>query len=158
MIALVIFDVDGVLTDGRIYLTETGNELKIFHTQDGVGLKALRQAGIEVAIISGRYSKQTEQRMQELDITHVYQGQADKQAAFNELVKQFALTPEQVAYVGDDLPDLTIMQQVGFPIAVANAVPAVKAVAKFITERKGGDGAAREACDAILAMQARASS
>lgn len=152
-IKLLILDVDGVLTDGKISFTDNGTEYKTFHTQDGLGLKQLMKNNIQVAIISARSSPIVSRRMDELGIPHVYQGQHEKQTAFDELLTQLQLNAEQVAYVGDDLPDIPIMQQVGFSAAVNNAVADVKQIADWQTRRNGGDGAVREVCDFILRQQ-----
>ncbi|GAB4392443.1 MAG: HAD family hydrolase [Gammaproteobacteria bacterium] len=150
IIKLVCFDVDGVLTDGRIHLDAQGNELKIFHTQDGLGIKRLLQHGVAVAIISGRTSAQTTQRMRQLGVEYVYQGHDDKLTVYQELLTTLNLSDEQVAHVGDDLPDLPLMQRAGLGIAVANAVDVVKQHADWVTQRAGGEGAAREVCEEIL--------
>lgn len=153
VIKCLILDVDGVLTDGTIWLTEHGTELKRFHIHDGVGIKRLQNRGIIVAIISGRSSGSVTARMAELQVKHVYQGCADKLPVFNELIHQLGLQPAEVAYMGDDLPDLPVMERVGLSIAVANACPEVKAIADWHTEKSGGRGAVREACDRLLAQQ-----
>lgn len=152
-IKLLILDVDGVLTDGTFWLSSTGEELKRFHTHDGVGIKRLQNAGITIAIISGRVSAAVTARMAELNVTHVYQGCHDKLSVFNHLTDQLHINPQQVAYMGDDLPDLAVMNQVGLPIAVANACAEVKAIARWQTVQHGGMGAVREACDRLLAEQ-----
>lgn len=149
-IQLLILDVDGVLTDGRFFIDANGYEVKCFHTQDGLGIKNLQKSGITVAVITGRNSACVAARMKELNITHYFYGQENKQQAFDTVLQTLNLAPEQVAYMGDDLPDLAIMQQVGFSIAVNNAVPAVKKAADFCTQRAGGFGAVREACDYLL--------
>ncbi len=149
-IRLLICDVDGVLSDGRIYMGNQGEELKTFHVHDGFGLKALRSAGIEVAIITGRRSQIVEQRMSALGISHVYQGQENKCIAFQQLCHDLNLREDQVAYIGDDVIDLPVMQQCGLSVAVANAHPAVKLKADYITTQRGGEGAVRELCDQIL--------
>lgn len=152
-IKLLILDVDGVLTDGKIWLSPTGEEHKNFHIHDGLGIKLLQQAGIPVAIITGRKSTALDARMRELNITHYYAGCADKRSAFQELLAALHLKPEETAYVGDDLPDLPVMQCVGLPIAVVNAVPEIKKIAQWITTKAGGEGAVREVCDSILASR-----
>ncbi|MBS0350029.1 MAG: HAD-IIIA family hydrolase [Proteobacteria bacterium] len=150
-IKCLILDVDGVLTDGTIWITEQGTEIKRFHIHDGVGIKNLQKAGIEVAIISGRSSASVTRRMAELQIQHVYQGCTDKLAVFNQLLKQLNIAALQTAYMGDDLPDIPVMKAVGLSIAVANACQEVKAVAHWHTTKKGGEGAVREICDRLLA-------
>ncbi len=152
-IKLLVLDVDGVLTDGKIWLTNDNEEYKSFHTQDGLGLKRLQKSEVTIAIISGRSSKVVAMRMQELGIEHVHQGVRDKLPLFQQLLKKLNLTNEQTAYVGDDLPDLPIMQQVGLSIAVANATDAIKQHASWITHKNGGEGAVREACELILAAK-----
>ncbi len=152
-VRLVIFDVDGVLTDGRLFFDDQGREYKAFHARDGFGIKALQQSGVTVAIISGRKSKAVELRMQSLGINHVFQGQEDKLEAFETLCRNLQLRTEQVAHVGDDLPDLPLMRRVGLAIAVADAHAAVLAHAHWRTSLPGGAGAAREVCDLILEAQ-----
>lgn len=152
-IACLICDIDGVLTDGLIYIDNYNNELKAFNIQDGLGLKLLMACGIEVAVITGSQNPVIEHRMKQLDIRHYFKGQINKQAAFSTLKSQLNLPNEAFAYVGDDLPDIPIMQQVGLSVAVANAVRQVKDVACFQTELHGGRGAVREVCDFILQAQ-----
>ena len=149
-IKLLILDVDGVLTDGKIYISDNGIETKSFNIQDGLGLKLLLENGIDIAVISGRKSNATKIRMRELGIKHAYFGASDKIKIFTSLKKKLCLKNENIASIGDDLPDLPIMQQVGFSIAVANAVPEVRKIADYTTKNKGGDGAVREACTIIL--------
>ena len=149
-IRLVAFDVDGVFTDGRFYLSDDGVESKAFHTQDGFGIRQLLNAGIEVAVISGRQSGAVEQRMEELGVPHVVQGCRNKVAALDDLLAELRLTPEQCAFVGDDIPDLPLLKTVGFSIAVANAVPEVREQCDFTTTAAGGTGAVREVCELVL--------
>jgi 3-deoxy-D-manno-octulosonate 8-phosphate phosphatase (KDO 8-P phosphatase) len=149
-IKLLILDVDGVLTDGKIYITPNGEEQKSFNTQDGYGLVMLRKAGITIAIISGRSSLIVTERMAELGITHVYQGAHDKQYALDDLLEKTGIDKAHCAYVGDDLPDLPIMLQLGHKICVANATPKVLEASDWVTQRAGGEGAVREVCDWIL--------
>jgi 3-deoxy-D-manno-octulosonate 8-phosphate phosphatase (KDO 8-P phosphatase) len=153
-VRLAVFDVDGVLTDGRLYYGAGGEELKVFHVHDGFGLKRLQAAGVILAIISGRDSAAVTRRMQDLGVEHVFQGDEHKLPIFERLLKQLRLTPEQCACVGDDLPDLPLLQRAGLAVAVANARPAIKQVAHHVTVARGGHGAAREVCDLILAAQA----
>ena len=148
-IRLVVFDVDGVFTDGRFYLADDGTESKAFHTQDGYGIRRLLGAGVAVAVISGRQSKAVKKRMQELGVRHVYQGCKDKVRVYEDLLAELDLDPESSAYVGDDVPDLHMLQTVALPIAVANAVDEVKAVCAYVTSAEGGSGAVREVCDLI---------
>ena len=149
---LVGFDVDGVLTDNGIYLGTVGDhpvELKRFHIQDGMGLRMLKQAGLSVVFASARVSTATEQRGRELKIDEVLQDKY-KLPAFEAMLARRGIGWEETAFVGDDLPDLPLLQRVALPIAVANAVPEVKAVAGIVTERAGGAGAAREVAELIL--------
>ncbi len=152
-IKCVICDIDGVLTDGSLYLDNFGNELKAFHVHDGMGLIFLKAAGIHVAVITTATSDVIKHRMQQLGIIHYFTGQVDKHHAFHDLKTQLSVTNEQCAYIGDDLPDLAIIKQVGFGVAVANAVQIVKDHAIFITQKSGGSGAVREVCDLILTTQ-----
>ncbi|WP_024792191.1 3-deoxy-manno-octulosonate-8-phosphatase KdsC [Candidatus Ruthturnera calyptogenae] len=152
-IKLIIFDVDGVLTDGGLYFSDEGVELKRFNSLDGLGIKLLKQNGIEVAVISARSSKNITYRMNDLGIEHFYQGQDDKVVAFNNLIKKLSLQTKQVAYMGDDIIDLPIMRKISLPIAVANAHELVKKNACFITKKIGGHGAVREVCDLLLKAQ-----
>ena len=148
---LVGFDVDGVFTDGRFYLSDDGIESKSFSTQDGFGIRQLIEAGIEVAVISGRQSVAVERRMAELGVKYVEQGCKDKVAAFDTIIGELNLTAADTAYAGDDIPDIALMKHAGFAIAVANAVPEVKAVADAVTRAGGGAGAVREICEHVLA-------
>jgi len=152
-IKLVIFDVDGVLTDGSIIIGDDGEEYKAFHSRDGHGMKLLQYTGVEIAIITGRTSKVVEYRMNSLGINHLYQGQRVKLPAFEELIERLGLKPEQCAYVGDDWVDLAIMSRVGLAVAVQDADPLVKKHAHWITPAKGGKGAARELCELIMEGQ-----
>jgi 3-deoxy-D-manno-octulosonate 8-phosphate phosphatase (KDO 8-P phosphatase) len=152
-IKCLICDIDGVLTDGLIYLDNHGNELKAFNIQDGMGLKLVMAAGIEVAVITTSRNQVVEHRMKQLGITHYFTGQVDKRSAFIELKARLNFTNEQFAYIGDDLPDLAIIQQVGLGVAVANAVPQVKEFAHWTTEKHGGRGGVRELCDLLLTAQ-----
>ncbi|MEY3880923.1 MAG: 3-deoxy-manno-octulosonate-8-phosphatase KdsC [Pseudomonadota bacterium] len=152
---LLILDVDGVLTDGRLFFDAEGNEYKSFHARDGHGIKLLRQTGVEVAVISGRKSKSVALRMKNLGIEYVYQGHENKIAAFNELLEKTGINPDQVAHVGDDLLDLPIMVRVGLAIAVNDANFAVKQHANWCTDLPGGQGAVREVCDFIMQAQGR---
>ena len=153
-IKLVVFDVDGVLTDGRLYYGAGGEELKVFHVQDGYGLKSLMKAGLAVAIISGRASAAVTRRMQDLGIEHVFQGDENKLPLLQKLIGSLGLTLEQVACVGDDLPDLPLLQRAGLAIAVPNAQAPLKAAAHHVTTAQGGLGAVREVCDLILGARA----
>lgn len=152
-VKLLICDIDGVFSDGRIYMGNNGEELKTFHTRDGFGVKALRSAGIEVAVITGRNSRIVENRFKALGVPHIYQGQEDKRIAFNELLQQLALSPAEVAYIGDDIPDLALIEACGLGVAVADAHPLVAEAANYVTRIKGGEGAVRELCDLLLQSQ-----
>lgn len=152
-IKLLICDVDGVFSDGRIYLGNDGEELKAFHTRDGYGIKALRQAGIEVAIITGRRSAIVENRMQALTVQHIFQGQEDKMPAYLQLKQQLVLEDAEIAYIGDDLSDWAVMQHVGLAVAVADAHPLLRRHALLTTSLPGGFGAVRELCDLLLLSQ-----
>ena len=154
-VRLIAFDVDGVFTDGRFYLSDDGIETKAFSTQDGFGMRQLLNAGIEVAVISGRQSHAVARRMAELGISNVIQGCKDKVMAFDELTAGLDITAAECAYVGDDVPDLPLLEKVGFSIAVANAAPAVRDQCDHTTLAKGGFGAVREVCELILAAQDR---
>jgi len=152
-IKLAIFDVDGVLTDGRIYFGNESFEAKGFHIHDGFGMKLLQKSGITVAIITSHQSAAVERRMKLLGIQHLYQGVENKKIPFEALLTELDLSPEQVAYVGDDWVDLALINRSGLGIAVANAVPEIKQAADWVTETRGGFGAAREACMLILQAQ-----
>ena len=152
-VRLVLFDVDGVLTDGSIYLDDTGAELKVFNTHDGHGIRLLLHYGFEVGVITGRSSKSLTYRMQDLEVKHVYQGCKDKFLAFQELLSRLSLDEQQVAYVGDDIFDLQVMTRCGLAVAVANAHAYVKQHAHCETINTGGHGAAREVCELLLSAQ-----
>jgi YrbI family 3-deoxy-D-manno-octulosonate 8-phosphate phosphatase len=149
-VRLLVMDVDGVLTDGGIYYTERGDEIKRFDVRDGQGLVLLRQAGVLTAVITRRRSAIVQRRADELGIVEVHQGATDKRALLESLLARHGLLAAQVAYVGDDVGDLPAMQLVGVPVAVADAVPAVKAAAVYVTRARPGHGAIRELCDVIL--------
>lgn len=150
---LLILDVDGVLTDGKLFFDNDGNEYKSFHARDGHGIKLLRQTGVEVAVISGRKSNSVALRMKSLGVEYVYQGHENKIAAFNEIIEKLGISPEQAAHVGDDVLDLPVMMRVGLAIAVQDANFAVKQRADWCTELSGGCGAVREVCDFIMQAQ-----
>ncbi|MEO1247676.1 MAG: HAD hydrolase family protein [Pseudomonadota bacterium] len=153
-IALIGFDVDGVFTDGRFYLSDDGIESKTFHTQDGYGVRALIRSGVSVAVVSGRRSAAVEHRMRELEVEHVVLGSRDKVQDFAGLTQLLGLEAPQTAFVGDDLPDLPLLEAVGFSFAVANAVDTLKNSTDYVTRRAGGAGAVREICDLLLAARA----
>ncbi len=152
-IRMLVLDVDGVLTDGKLYFDHAGNEMKAFNTRDGMGMKALQRVGIEVAVITGRKSEAVAHRMAQLGIQHVYQGREDKLEAFLELLEMTGLDAEQVCFAGDDWIDLPVLMRVGLAVSVADAEERVKQQAHWITQRNGGDGAVREICNLILAAQ-----
>lgn len=149
-VRLVVFDVDGVLTDGSLYLGDDGQEYKAFHSRDGHGMKMLQEVGIEIGIITGRTSEVVRHRMESLGIRHVYQGQLQKLPAFQDLIARLGIDPDAVAYVGDDVVDLPIMVRVGLAIAVADAHPLVARHAHWQTANPGGRGAARDVCELVL--------
>ena len=150
---LLILDVDGVLTDGRLFFDNLGVEYKCFHARDGHGIKLLRQTGVEIAVISGRKSNSVALRMKSLGVSRVYQGHENKIAAFNEIIADLGIQPEQAAHIGDDLLDLPVMTRVGLAIAVNDANETVKQYADWCTETSGGLGAVREVCDFIMKAQ-----
>lgn len=152
-IRLAIFDVDGVLTDGRLYFMPDGTEFKSFNTLDGHGIKMLIASGVETAIISGRNSPLVEKRAANLGIQYLIQGREDKINALEELRQQVQLKYQQIAFLGDDLPDLPVMRQVGLGMAVASADPFVRENAHGVTQNAGGMGAAREFCELIMRAQ-----
>jgi len=152
-IKLLVCDVDGVFSDGRIYLGNDGEELKAFHTKDGFGIKALGARGVDVAIITGRNSAIVANRMKSLNVAHIIQGQEDKLPALESLVAQLKLEISQVAYIGDDVPDLACIKAVGLGIAVSDAHPLVLQGADYNTFIRGGFGAVREICDLIMQSQ-----
>mgnify|MGYP001170979028 FL=1 len=152
-IKLIVFDVDGVLTDGRLILGENGNEYKSFYVRDGQGLVMLLKTGCNVAVITARTSSIVAERMASLGIKHICQGEKNKGAALIKLTDKLNITLSEVAYVGDDVIDLSAMNKVALPIAVADAHPEVKKLAKFITENNGGKGAVREICELIMIAQ-----
>lgn len=154
-IKLLLLDVDGVMTDGRITFDNNGVETKSFDVKDGHGLKLVQRAGIKVGIITGRQSQVVTRRAVELEIDLVYQGVKDKLLPFAEILEKLELSPEEVAYVGDDVVDLPVMRKVGFAATVADAVDDVKPFAHLITKRNGGRGAVREVCDFLLKESGR---
>ena len=152
-VKLAIFDVDGVLTDGRLYFLPDGSEFKTFNTLDGHGIKMLIASGVQTAIISGRKTPVVERRAQNLGIQHLFQGREDKLVVLDGLLAELGLSYEQVAYLGDDLPDLPVIRRVGLGMAVANADGFVRQHAHGVTQARGGEGAAREFCELILRAQ-----
>lgn len=154
-ITLLALDVDGVLTDGHLTVYDDGTESKAFHTHDGHGIRLWQRAGLTVALISGRRSEPTQRRAEQLEIAHVFQDCHFKLPTLEQLLTELHLEAEQVAYVGDDLPDLPVIRFVGFGVAVANAVAEVKAQADYVTTCRGGDGAVREVIEMILKASGR---
>lgn len=150
------FDVDGVFTDGALYMSDDGSETKMFNTQDGYGVRRLLESGVTVAVISGRRSKAVERRMAELGIRHVILGSSDKVSAFEKLIDVLGIDASRCAYVGDDLPDLALLQAAGVAIGVANAHADIHADCDWMTSRTGGQGAVREICDRILTARRKA--
>ena len=152
-IRLIIFDVDGVLTDGSLFIGDDGQEYKAFHSKDGHGMVMLQQSGVEIAIITGRTSEVVRIRMASLGIERVYQGKREKLPAYEEIKQITGFDDEQVAYVGDDVVDLPVMTRVGFAVAVQDAHPLAKQHAHWVTPSGGGRGAAREVCELIMDAQ-----
>ncbi|PKG85281.1 3-deoxy-manno-octulosonate-8-phosphatase KdsC [Colwellia sp. 75C3] len=152
-IRLLVCDVDGVFSDGRIYLGNDGEELKAFHTKDGFGIKALGASGVDVAIITGRNSSIVANRMKALNVAHIIQGQEDKLPALIHLTQQLNIDLNEVAYIGDDVPDLPCIEAVGLGISVADGHPLVLLDADYTTFTRGGFGAVRETCDLIMQSQ-----
>ncbi len=149
-IELVIFDIDGVMTDGSLFFDNNGDEYKAFNSLDGHGLRMLQECGVRVAVITGRKSELVKHRMHDLGVNLLYQGYRDKTPAFKDLLEEVKLDKDQVTYVGDDVVDLPIMSQLNFAIAVQNAHPFVKQHAHWITDRSGGHGAVRDVCEFIM--------
>jgi len=149
-IRLLILDVDGVLTDGSLFVGDDGQEYKAFNSRDGHGIKMLKKYGVEVAIITGRTSKVVEHRMENLGVEHVYQGKLEKLPAYEELAAKLGIPPAETAYVGDDVVDLPVMRRVGLAIAVQDAHPLVRAHSHWQTPSPGGRGAARDVCEMLM--------
>ncbi|ARU92514.1 3-deoxy-manno-octulosonate-8-phosphatase KdsC [Tatumella citrea] len=152
-IKLLICDVDGVMSDGLIYMGNNGEELKAFNVRDGYGIRCLLTNNVEVAIITGRKAKLLEDRCHTLGISHLYQGQSDKLLAFADLLDKLSLQADEVAYIGDDLIDWPVMEKVGLSVSVADAHPLIVQRADYVTRIDGGRGAVREICDVILMAQ-----
>lgn len=149
-IRLLLLDVDGVLTDGSLFYSGNSEESKVFNTQDGFGLRLLQEGGVEVGVITARKSEVVARRAAELKMRYIYQGVPNKNQAFKDIIKASGLRPFEIAYMGDDWLDLVLLQQAGLAISPANGVREVQEVAHYITEKAGGAGAVREACDLIL--------
>jgi len=148
---VAVFDVDGVITDGKLYGYDRGDEIKTTHIRDGLGIKRLQAAGVTVAAISGRPSPSVAARLNDLGVDYVYLDSRDKQMDFDALLAELELTPDQAAVMGDDLPDLTLMRRAGLALCVADAFDDVIAAAHWVSRFKGGEGAVREACELIIA-------
>lgn len=152
-IKLLLLDVDGVLTDGSIVYDDQGKEIKVFNVKDGLGIRLLMNTGIQVGIVTGRSSRALKYRCDNLNISHVFEGVKDKAAILDSIIEQTGLQPEQIAFIGDDLPDLPLMRKIGLPIAVSDAHEKVASEADMITEARGGRGAVREVCEHLLKSQ-----
>ncbi len=153
IIRLIAFDVDGILTDGGLYLSDSGEEFKRFNSLDGHGLKMLKASGVELALITGRTSRCVEMRSKNLGISHVYQGVERKWEAMQDLLSKLQLAPEQAAFMGDDVVDLPAMRRVGLAITVPAASKTVQDYAHYTTKHEGGHGAVREVCELIMSAQ-----
>lgn len=149
-VKLVIFDVDGVLTNGTLIYGPNGTESKMFHVHDGMGMRLLLKTGVEIAIITARSSDVVAKRMQDLQVKYVFQGCTDKVIAYDELKQKLNINDHEIAYVGDDLPDLPLLRRVGLAISVPNAPKFIQQYATWITQAKGGKGAAREVCELLM--------
>jgi 3-deoxy-D-manno-octulosonate 8-phosphate phosphatase (KDO 8-P phosphatase) len=154
-IKLLILDVDGVLTDGRIIIDDLGNETKNFDVRDGHGLKLLMRYGIDVVLLTGRKSKVVEHRAEELGINEVYQGTKNKVEVLERILRKRDIGSDNIAYMGDDIVDVPVFRKVGFSVAVADAMVYVKKASDYITERRGGRGAVREICEIILQVHGK---
>jgi 3-deoxy-D-manno-octulosonate 8-phosphate phosphatase (KDO 8-P phosphatase) len=152
-VKLIIFDVDGIMTDGTLYLADDGQEIKGFNSLDGHGLKMLKNSGVELAIITGRVSQLVSHRARNLGITHLHQGAHEKLPVYRQLLDDLNISPEQTAYMGDDVVDLPVMRRSGLAVTVPAAPDLVKAHSHLITRREGGHGAVREACEYIMRAQ-----
>jgi len=152
-IKLLLLDVDGVLTDGSITYTHSGDEIKTFHCRDGFGMTMLKKIGVEVGLISARQSEAVTRRAHDLKLTHVFQGTRHKLAVFTELLHELKLTPAEVAFMGDDWLDLAVLNQVGLAATVADGMPELKPFVHFVAEHQGGRGAVRDLCDLIIEAQ-----
>ncbi|WP_130536818.1 3-deoxy-manno-octulosonate-8-phosphatase KdsC [Thiomicrorhabdus indica] len=152
-IKLLILDVDGVLTDNRLYYSNDGNEQKTFYTRDGHGMVMLRKSGVDMAIITGRKSELVAKRAQDLKIAHLYQGVPDKLPSFQKLMAKLAISSDEVAYIGDDILDLPILMRVGLSITPADGEEEVKSRVDYVSPHKGGNGVVREICEMIMKSQ-----
>ncbi|MBK8916112.1 MAG: HAD hydrolase family protein [Phycisphaerales bacterium] len=154
-IRCLCLDVDGVLTSGRLWIDDAGRPLRAFHVQDGLAIRWFQRLGGVCVIITGKESNGVAARARELDIVHVRQGVEDKLAVMDEVLRSLKIAREEVAAIGDDLPDLPMLRNCGFPIAVANASAPVRAAARYVTQRRGGGGAVREAIELLLSREGR---
>lgn len=154
-IKLLILDVDGVMTDGRIIMDDEGHEIKNFHVRDGHGIKVLQRYGIKVALLTGRKSRVVEYRARDLDIKDVYQKVYNKKEVFEKILRKYKLSAGEAAFIGDDIIDVPVLKSVGFSVAVADALDVVKKSVDYVTENKGGNGAVREICEMILKAQGK---
>ena len=152
-IKLVIFDVDGVMTDGGLTIGDDGQEYKTFNTQDGLGMKLLKASGVQLAIITGRTSNVVKQRSESTGVAHFYQGVDDKLVAFNDLIAKLSIKPEETAFMGDDVVDMPPMLRCGLAVSVPAAPESVKSRVHYVTVREGGHGAVRELCELIMQAQ-----
>jgi len=154
-VKLLILDIDGVMTDGRVIYGIYGDELKFFDVQDGFGITLLHRAGIKSVIITAKKSRIVKMRARDLKTVKTYQGYIDKLIPFNKILRKFRVKPDEVCFIGDDLIDIPVLKRVGFAIAVPNAVEEVKNIAHHVTQKMGGRGAVREICDLILKSQGK---
>ncbi len=154
-IKVLVFDVDGVLTDGKIIIDGNGVETKAFDVQDGFGIVFAQKAGLKTALISARVSDVVRYRAEDLKIDKVFTGVYPKTGAYEQMLQEFRVSDSEVCFVGDDLADLVVLKRVGFAVAVANAVPEVKQAVHYVTSRRGGDGAAREVIEMVLKAQGK---
>ncbi len=154
-VKLLILDVDGVLTDGRIIMDHKGREIKAFNVRDGHGLRLLREAEIEVAILTGRSSPVVQKRADDLGILWVRQGVHDKVGAYREIAREVGITDDEACFIGDDVVDIPLLKRVGIPIVVGDGAPEAKRCARYVTQSSGGKGAVREVCDLLLQAQGK---
>jgi len=152
-IKILLMDVDGVLTDGRLFYTEEGEMIKVFNVHDGLGIKRIQREGIKTGVISGRESQALKSRLEELGIEEIFMGQLKKEEILEDIVRRLNLKHEEIAFVGDDLVDVPVLRRVGFPICVRNSPEEVKKVCVYETLRPGGDGAIREVTDLIIELR-----
>lgn len=153
---LLLMDVDGVLTDGSLYYTRGGEEVKVFNVHDGLGIKLLQGAGITTGVISGRESRALKNRLEELGVEEVFMGRLEKSSVLSEILTKRGLREEEVGFIGDDLVDIPVLERVGFPVAVRDAPRRVRELAAYVTTKEGGRGAVREVAELILKLRSRA--